>query len=97
MPDDIAVRQLMDGRVAHFKSLTKSPQAFVDTRLPDHDTGSEDLQDTDLETSCGHDAAPVRLGNPFIVTARPGGLPWEDSQPRRGIYLDLLPWPYIRV
>lgn len=36
MPDDIAVRQLMDGRVAHFKSLTKSPQAFVDTRLPHH-------------------------------------------------------------
>ena len=37
MPDDIAVRQIMDGRVAHFKSLTKSPQAFVDTRLPGHE------------------------------------------------------------
>ena len=26
----------LEGRVAHFKSLAKSPQAFVDTRLPEH-------------------------------------------------------------
>ena len=34
MPDDIAVRQLMDGRVAHFKSLAKSPQALECSRRP---------------------------------------------------------------
>ncbi len=79
MPDDIAVRQLMDGRVAHFDTLTKSPQAFVDTRLPGHER--------DIYNVIGPGVSEDPALLPAIADAQGFNLTYVGADPGKGAAL----------
>jgi quercetin dioxygenase-like cupin family protein len=79
MPDDIAQRQVMDGRIAHFSELTKSPQAFVDTRLPEH---ARDIYNV---IGPGVSEDPALL--PTIADAQDFNLTYVGADPGKGAAL----------
>jgi mannose-6-phosphate isomerase-like protein (cupin superfamily) len=79
MPDDLAVRQLLDGRVAHFNTLTKSPQAFVDTRIPEH---ARDIYNV---IGPGVSEDPALL--PAIMDAQDFNLTYVGADPGKGAAL----------
>ena len=69
----------LEGRVAHFKSLAKSPQAFVDTRLPEHAR--------DIYNVIGPGVTEDPALAPAIKDARDFNLTYVGADPGKGAAL----------
>lgn len=70
---------MLDGRIAHFSDLTKSPQAFVDTRLPEH---ARDIYNV---IGPGVSEDPELL--PSIADAQDFNLTYVGAEPGKGAAL----------
>jgi mannose-6-phosphate isomerase-like protein (cupin superfamily) len=79
MADDKSGACVLDGRIAHFSDLTKSPQAFVDTRLPEH---ARDIYNV---IGPGVSEDPALL--PSIADAQDFNLTYEGAEPGKGAAL----------
>ena len=79
MASDNSETGVLDGRIAHFGDLTKSPQAFIDTRLPEH---ARDIYNV---IGPGVSEDPALL--PSITDAQDFNLTYVGAEPGKGAAL----------
>ncbi len=79
MPDSSAPTDPINERIARFKELTPSPQAFVDTRLPEHMR--------DIYNVIGHGVTEDPSLNPAITDAQDFNLTYIGAEPGKGAAL----------